>query len=161
MVFSIFRTLLLRTLLLITFLLLLSSPLLKAALLWKASLLLWNASLLLWEASLLLWEASLLLWEASLLLLASVMSRLSCDPSVSPMFLLLMGKMVFLLLLTVHCCAGSLQGGAGVGEIAENIRVVAATVSVLAITCDLAVEGALMLLLTFQMSMFLLLLASL
>jgi hypothetical protein len=35
-----------------------------------------------------------------------------------------------------------------------------ATTSVLSITCDLAVEGALMLLLTFQMSMFLLLLAS-
>jgi hypothetical protein len=33
--------------------------------------------------------------------------------------------------------------------------------SIIAITCDLAIEGALMLLLTFQMSMFLQLLATL
>jgi hypothetical protein len=101
-----------------------------------------------------------LLWKASLLMLASVMFMLSGDPSVSPMFLLLLGYMVFLLLFTVYCCAVSLVVLTLLALLKISVLLLA-TASVLAITCDLAVEGALMLLLIFQMSMFLLLFASL
>jgi hypothetical protein len=52
-----------------------------------------------------------------------VMFLLPGDPSVSPMFLLLLGYMMFLLLFTVYCCDGSLV--VDVVGTAENIRVVA------------------------------------